>query len=160
MNSWQAHGSGHVKIVEGGDNSTKAFGHFERDDYWSGPGQMLESECLEEGKEYMVNARFKLLDRSGEPVACDRHAEWRDKNYCLLMTFEMELLSGEKERLHVGSTYGGDWIADNFNSFRTNVTVTPAMADAKSTFFFFQGPRADVSIVFDNISMKAKEIKS
>merc|ERR1740124_1222213 len=65
ITGWGVHGSGYITIVEIGDNSTKAFGHYGRTNYWSGPRQTIETNCLREGEEYLVSARFKLLDASG-----------------------------------------------------------------------------------------------
>jgi len=157
---WKANGGGYIEVVPDGDGgSSKAFGHFGRNYFWAGPKQFIETSCLVEGDVYEINARFKLLDLVGNPTACDKTAPWKDENYCLLMTFEMELPAGNK-RIHAGNMYGQPWIADEFNSFHTRITVTKDMVDASSNFFFFQGPRAGITILFDNISMKSRTVVS
>lgn len=154
---WDVNAGGYIEVVADGDGDSEfSFGHYKRNFFYSGPKQVLEKECLVEGKEFEVNARFKLLNLLGDPIACDKNAPWRDDDYCVLMTFEMALSNGVK-RVHVGNNYGAPWVAEEFNSFRARITITKNMVDSKSIFLYFQGPRAGVTILFDNISMKAVE---
>jgi len=153
---WIAYGGGYIEAIDGGDNSTKAFAHYGRGSHHVGPKQNIEHLCLQEGQVYDLNARFKFEDHFGLPVGCDKEAEWLDPDYCLLFTFELQLDNGI-QRKHFGNSFGGSWIADEFNSFRGEVVIDQDMADANSVFFFVQGPSEDKVIIFDNISMKLRD---
>lgn len=112
-------------------------------------------ECFRSrvGAKYEVNALFQLLDSEGVPYACDKTAAWADPMYCILMTIEYLTNVGERKRRHVGNNYGGAWIAEDFNSFTSRFTITQEIADSQSAFFFFHGPPAGASIIFDHVTI-------
>ena len=153
---WQTFGGGFIEAIDGGDNSTKAFAHFGRGSHASGPKQQVEKLCLQEGQKYDLNARFKFLDYSGNPVGCDKLAGWRSPDFCLIFTFELHI-DGVIKRRHIGNHYGGPWVADEFNSFKSILEIDEEFAQAESVNFWVQGPSEDKVIVYDNISLKLQE---
>jgi len=156
---WFNNGGGSIDIIAGGDSgNSKAFVHTGRTAIQFGPGQVLDRKCLEKDMKYEINAKFKLRDELGNFVGCDKSKPWKDENYCLIMTYVMTLPRVKSQvRDHIGNEYGGGWVRDEFNSFKSILTVTPDMAKAKEIYFYFQGPRAGVDIIFDNVSMKRVE---
>ena len=154
--AWGAAGGGYIESIEGGFNSSHAFAHFGRGAISSGPKQHIEELCLLPGQKYDLNFQVKFIDNSGQPIGCNKRAAWRDADYCVLITFEMELEGGMK-RKHLGNHYGGAWVADEFNSYNTVLVVDDEMASAKSVSFFMQGPTEDKVIVFDSISLKQQK---
>ena len=155
LGGWQTKGGGYIELIEDGDNSTKAFAHYARGAHSSGPKQIIETACLEVGQVYDIHGRFKFEDSVGNPVGCDKAASWGDPNFCLLFTFQLNDDPGQRE--HFGSNHEGPWVADEYNSFSSVVTIDQDMARAESMFFFIQGPSDDKTIIFDNISMKLRD---
>jgi len=68
-------------------------------------------------------------------------------------------VKGSKPK-HLGNNYKGDWIADDFNAFSARFIVTEDMAAGESAYFYFHGPRAGASIVFDRITITPVGITS
>ena len=153
---WHATGGGYIEAIEGGDNSTKAFAHFGRGSHNSGPEQNVETLCLQVGQVYDLNARFKFVDYSGNPVGCDKTAHWRDPNFCLMFTFELKI-GDQTKHVNIGNNYGAPWITNEFNSFRNVLTIDEDFVNADSIFFWIRGPTEDKVIIFDNISLKLQE---
>jgi len=154
---WISFGGGEIDIIDGGHGShVTSFVHYNRTDFKSGPGQILDSKCLSEGIRYEINAKFKLRDSStGNFVSCNKEVGWSHEEYCLLMTVSMRLPGEVSEtRVHIGNKFGGIWLQDEFNSFRNTVTINENMARAEEIYIHFRGPRADVDIIFDEVSMK------
>jgi len=155
LGDWQTKGGGYIDLIDDGDNSTKAFAHYARGSHDSGPKQNIETACLEEGQVYDIYARFKFEDSAGNPVGCNKAALFGDPDYCLLFTFQLN--GNPLQKQHFGTYYGAPWVASDYNSFHTVVTIDHAMANAESLFFYIQGPSDDKTIIFDNISMLLRE---
>ena len=121
-----------------------------RNRFTSGMKQDLDISCLKEvGAKFEVNGLFQLLDEQNVPYACDKSKSWTDPLYCILMTIRIK----GSLPMHLGNNYIGPWVADDFNAFSSRFTVTEAMAASDSVYFYFQGPRAGASIVFDHITI-------
>lgn len=157
VTGWKSNGGGYVTTVEGGDaGSFKAFTYLGRQNFYDGPKQTIPMECMNVGDTFEVSARFKFLDVFSNPFACDKNAPWKDDNFCLVMTVECNT-SGNIKRDLIWNNYGGEWIADEFNSFRGVLTVTNEMANSDGCFLFFQGPRGGINFNFDNVSVRLIE---
>ena len=91
-------------------------------------------------------------------VACVKGATWKSADVCPLITFDSQGSYGTTERTQVPNQYGAEWVTDAFNEYHTIFTVTSAMAEADKVSFFFQGPPGGVNIMFNNVSMKSRDI--
>jgi len=153
---WLENGGGEIAIVPGGyELNPQAFAYIGRESIHSGPGQMLDTKCITKGLMYDFNAKFRLRDDQDEFIACDKNAEWKHQDYCLLMTLIMQMPGDEGEiRKHYVSEYGGPWVKTQFNPFKVSILVNEEMERAKEILLVFRGPSPDIDIIFDSISMK------
>lgn len=153
---WQTFGGGFMEVLDGGDESEKAFAHFGRGGPHSGPKQKIETLCLEIGQKYDLNARFKFFDYSGNPLGCDKSSSWGSPDFCVLFTFELEK-NGVVTRRHIGNNYGAEWVANEFNSYKSVLEIDEEFAFADSIYFWIQGPSQEKVIVMDNISLRLQD---
>lgn len=158
LQGWKVNGPGGISIREGGSQgSANSFVMTHRTEIRSGPRQDLPTFCLSRLDDtYTFNADMKLLDEDGNEFACDKSAMWNTALTCPLLTFELNHPDGTK-RIHKGNEYGGTWMANEWNQFRSTLTVTQDIVEANGLFFYFQGPAPGVSVVFDNVSLMANQ---
>ena len=59
-----------VKVIPGAGGSGHALRVYDRDHYWRGIYQVLDSRCFLENYEFNITAKFRLTDASLAGVAC------------------------------------------------------------------------------------------
>lgn len=153
--AWRVTHSGYYTFTTGGLGLEPAYMLTDRNHFSSGVRQNFDMSCLltHQGQRLEVNGLFQLLDSEGIPYACDKTAYWSSPDYCVLFSLEMKTADGLTKRRHFGNAYQGNWIANDMNVFSTIFTVTQELAESQSAFFYFQGPPAGSSIVFDHITI-------
>ena len=120
----------------------------------TGPGQSIDINCLELGRQYKISAQIKIMDVNGTAVTCDKNAQWLDPNFCPLFTIWAMTPNGEA-RLNLGSDLAShvEWVAGGWNPYEAIFTVDDRLASAGDTLAYFRGPRPDVDIYFDDVSV-------
>jgi len=120
----------------------------------TGPGQSIDINCLELGRQYKISAQIKIMDVNGTAVTCDKNAQWLDPNFCPLFTIWAMTPNGEG-RLNLGSDLAShvEWVAGGWNPYEAIFTVDDRLASAGDTLAYFRGPRPDVDIYFDDVSV-------
>ena len=151
-------GGGIITIhSEGPPDQTKSFKHVGRSTFNSGPGQVLDLPCLELGKIYEVKAKIKLYDQNGFPFRCSGNF-LRDDLSCPLFTIYAKQPTGEYSFMSKWNDMKeGTWYSDYFNEFHAYFQVDMDLMGATEAFWYFRGPRADISIALDDVSIKLFE---
>merc|ERR1712194_765237 len=157
---WKVYGDGYFQFVVAGLDEGLAYMLTARTHFSDGIKQDFDMDCFDQvGEIFEVNGLFQLIDDEGIPYACDKSAPWTDPQYCILMTIEMQTSSGTK-RQHYGNAINIPWVAEALNPFTRIFTVTAELSESTSAFFFFQGPQAGASIVFDHVTITSLEATS
>jgi len=155
--SWNVFFSGNLKIAEGGANGSEhAFVHDGRTSYTSGPKQNIDAECLVEGAEYSFKAKVKLEDENGKPFFCNKEAEWKSGFHCIILSIKVSGAS-ETKILNLANENPSLWRETEFNDFYAVFTATKELLAGIDMFFMLRGPRAGVSIIFDEVSIEISE---
>lgn len=66
----------------GGESDSALIVH-DRDDRWRGLLQRLDPRCFNVGDEYVISAKFRMLDATtGEGVSCNKNTQWDTGDNC------------------------------------------------------------------------------
>lgn len=157
---WYEHGGGEISLINGGANgSPKAFAHTGRLYSYSGPSHMLDVHCLTLGSKYVYSAEFKLIDSAdgNKPFLCDKDAAYESVDGCPFFTLVLFLPGVDDPKyIHYKNTDSSQWVADEFNYFETEFEVTQEIYEATSAKMIFNGPRAGISILYDETKLDFK----
>ena len=116
--------------------------------------QHIPLSCLKtEGDTYIFTAKMKLLDSDGNPFACDKVAGWGTPKKCPQVTIQVEHPTLGLKRYQYYDLNTDPWKADEWNNFKSVVTVNDIMKQGEEVFFYIQGPAPGVSIVFDDVEL-------
>merc|ERR1712127_1012328 len=154
---WETSGGGYIEVINGGDDSTKAFAHYGRGGASSGPKQHLYAPCLRANQIYDLNARFMLIDEDNNSVGCDKEASWGHADFCVQISLVFRFSNGDEISMSIDNDNEEDWIVDEFNTFTGAIEISEAMKAADSLHIYIKGPSEDKIIVYDNISMRLRE---
>ena len=113
----------------------------------------MELPCLELGKIYEVKAKIKLYDQNGFPLRCIGNI-WRDDLSCPIFTIYAKLPSGDWKYISKWNDMQQGWYADYFNEFHALFQVDTDLLGATEAYWYFRGPRADISIAVDDVSIR------
>ena len=150
---------GSIEINNNGPkDSTKSFIHADRPNKNSGPGQEnIDVSCFKLFKRYEIKAKIKLVDENGFPYACNKiPSSSACDTSCPLFKF-VHLSNSEEKSLPIPNSITDPWIAEEFNEYHAIFEVTQTFLDSVAPGFFFKGPRAGVSIIFDDVSLTKYE---
>ena len=160
MVGWESKGTGGGMVMmhnEGPINQTKSFKHINRATFNSGPGQVLDLPCLKPGKLYEVKAKIKLMDHNGFPFKC-RGNYVNDDFTCPLFTIGVKQPTGVFKFVSKWNDIREvPWYADHFNEFHAIFQVDPVIHEGVNAHWYFRGPRADITIALDDVSIKLYE---
>ena len=157
---WESKGTGGGLVLmhnEGPMNQTKSFKHINRATFNSGPGQLLDLPCLQQGKLYEVKAKIKLMDHNGFPFKCLGNYI-NDDFSCPLFTIVVKQPTGDTKYVSKWNDIREvPWYADHFNEFHAIFQVDLDILGGVDAYWYFRGPRADITIALDDVSIKLYE---
>jgi len=155
---WSQHGGGEISILPGGSNgSPNTFASTGRLYAYGGPTHMLDVHCLTVGSKYMWKAQFKLLDSMNGNAAftCDKTKPYGDAECCPFFTLVLNFADTTNPvYIHYYNTDTSDWVAGQFNYFETDIEITEQIHNATSAQMIFNGPRAGITILFDEAELE------
>jgi len=154
--SFWSHSGGGVKVVEYEDGKY-AISSIHRTGAWHGFGQYLDTRCLVEGSQFEIIVKIRLQNSDGEFVVCNiNRVDYNAGDACPRVSFRMRKLLGNKIGDGVESKYAypmanavGPWKADDWNTLYGKFTVTEAIAESDSVYFFIDRARPGVNIMID-----------
>jgi len=136
------------------DQSHRSFKASGRNGTNAGPGQAIDTDCLQEGKQYQLTAQIKITNENDGDFTCDKYTEWLDPNYCPLFTLIVMTPDGEA-KLNLGNDMITvlEWIEGEWNPYFTLFSVDERLASASTAYLVIRGPRAGINIYFDDVAI-------
>lgn len=149
-------GGGSIVINNvGPEGATKSFMHLDRPNRNCGPGQkIVDKNFFQLYKKFQLKAKIKLINQHGFPYACNNNPT---TSACDCACPELSFVyssNGVEQYLSIPNSITAPWIAEEFNEYHAIFEVNEAFVNADESSFFFKGPRAGVSIIFDDVSIK------
>ena len=138
------------------DGKNKTYEHKGRNHVSSGPGQVIDTSCLVEGKQYVLTAQVKIVDETFGAYTCDKFASWKDPDFCPLFTIWVEEADGKSARFNLGNDYHKFrlWEENEFNPYHAIFTVDDRLAATNNAYLYLRGPRPDAAMYFTDVSIK------
>ena len=116
----------------------------------SGPKYEINTNCLTSSV-YEFTAQIKLLSEKVDPVVCDIHAIRNTELTCPVVSIEF-FVGGVMKVFELKNAVSSQWVPNVFNRYYSTFSVTEDLLSAKTIAIYINGPAADVSILFDEVS--------
>jgi len=156
---WQQTG-GDLQLTQQGFNSFRSIVSFERNSFWDGPGQFLDTRCLVENDKYEVIGRFRLQhDITNKFLSCDpeNSQKYFSARGCPQVTIRTRTLVGDELKDDVETMFQlpvaqvfHSTSKDHWSTIYGIFEVTPEMANATSVYIFIEKVLAGLKILLDD----------
>ena len=149
---------GYIDIYDDGHNSTKSYGHFDRQSPGGGPSHQLDLGCLVKGQQYKFTAKIKLFDQiNGDaPFACKKNVPWGDPALCPIFAIDVINKDGQGENAgNFNNLDPSSWDANGFNDYVAYFTVDDVLATAKEAHVIIKGLRTGIAMLFDDVVIES-----
>jgi hypothetical protein len=143
--------------------SDVALRSFERDHWWRGMRQRLDPRCFASGDEYVINAKFRLLDAAGQGVMCDVNKQWTTTDVCPSVAIYGFQCTGNNVYWRFYNALGGDdlaWDPDAYNNYQAAFTVNDELATCKDFWVYIHEVNYEYSLVLDDLQIESLQTEA
>lgn len=149
-----------VKLSPGAGGSGHALMAYDRAFHWRGVYQRLDPRCFVAGAEYVVTAKFKLLNgMSSAGMTCDPTIKWRNDEQCpsvMLQAYECDGSNVYEHLWNVDTTT--PWNPAVFNDFSSVLEVDDNLASCDRVYVHVKEINPAWDIVMDDFQIMSTSV--